>query len=209
MKGTVLLVPGIGFGGAEMFFLSWRLRRQGYEVKIFRHCPWRGTLSDKALALATATDRIDASVVHFVGHSMGGLIVLHFLARRPRQRPGRVVLLGTPINGSVAARRLLTLPLGRFLIGRCMSDASASAPLPLPPNRDIGSIAGWINLVVGWLLWLPRPNDTLVAVRETQRPDLKDSVVLAASHGSMLLSSRVAGSITSFLRTGSFVAAVA
>jgi pimeloyl-ACP methyl ester carboxylesterase len=205
MAETVVIVPGVGLGGAEMFVLSSRLRRRGYAVTVFYHCPWRGTLADKTRALAALLDQIDSSVVHFVGHSMGGLVVLYFLAHFPCQRPGRVVLLGTPVNGSVAARRVLRLPLGRFLIGRCMAAAASDEPLPLPLNREVGSIAGRVNLALGWLLRLPRPNDTLVAVCETQHPDMRDTRVLAVSHGSMLLSVQVAESVDSFLRTGAFM----
>jgi pimeloyl-ACP methyl ester carboxylesterase len=204
MEEAVVLVPGVGLGGVEMFFLSRRLCRHGYAVRIFHHCPWRGTFRDKAQALAALLGQIDSSVVHFVGHSMGGLVVLYFLAHHRRQRPGRVALLGTPVSGCAAARRVLRLPLGRFFIGKCMAAAATDDPLPLPANREVGSIAGRLNLVVGWLLWLPRPNDTVVAVRETQRPDMKDVRVLGVSHGTMLLSRRVAESVSCFLRTGNF-----
>lgn len=204
MTESVILVPGLGLGGAEMFVLSSRLRKRGVAVTVFRHFPWRGTFPDKANALGTMLDQLDASVVHFIGHSLGGLIVLDFLNRRPRQRPGRVLLLGSPINGSVAAQRFLTLPLGRLLVGMCMASAASGPSLPLPPDREVGSIAGWVNLAVGWLLWLPRPNDSLVAVCETERPDMKDSRVLAVSHVGMILSRRVADLAATFLRTGTF-----
>ena len=205
----MVIVPGLGLGGAEMFLLSSRLRRRGYTVTVFHHCPWRGTFADKAHALGELLDHVDSPVVHFVGHSMGGLVVLYFLAHHPCRRPGKVVVLGTPVNGSIAARRALRLPLGRFLIGKCMATAALDGPLPIPPDRDVGSIAGWVNLAVGWLLWLPRPNDTLVAVRETQHPAMRDTRVFAVSHGSMVLSARVAESVDSFLRTGAFQARAA
>lgn len=206
MADSVVLVPGLAFGGTEMFLLSRRLRRRGYRVTLFRHCPWRGTLTDKAKALHHVLSTIDSPAVHLVGHSMGGLVLLQMLTDHPDDCAGRVVLLGSPINGSLAAERVFRLPLGKLLLGKCMTSACRAAPLSLPPDREIGSIAGRINLGTGWLLWLPRPNDSVVAVRETQRSEMKDTSVLAASHMSMLLSSRVARQVDSFLQTGAFAA---
>jgi len=135
---------------------------------------------------------------------MGGLILLQMLADYPGQRAGRVILLGSPVNGSIAAGRVLKVPFGKLFLGKCMTSACHAAPLPLPDDRDIGSIAGRINLGIGWLLWLPRPNDSLVAVRQTQRPEMKETSVLGVSHAGMLLSSRVARQVDSFLQTGTF-----
>jgi len=209
MADSIVLVPGLGLGGAEMLLLARRLRKRGYSVTLFRHCPWCRTLSDKAAAFQQLVSAIDRPIVHFVGHSMGGLIVLQMLADSPHQRPGRVILLGTPMNGSAAAQRVLRLPLGKFLIGTCMTTACAAAPLPLPHDREVGSIAGRINLGIGWLLWLPRPNDTVVAVVETQRTGTKETAELAVSHTGMLLSTRVAAHVDSFLKTGAFASVVA
>lgn len=204
MADSVILVPGLGLGGAEMFFLARRLQRRGYQVTMFRHCPWCGTLTDKAKALQQLVTSMDSPVVHLIGHSMGGLIILQALAGHSHLCTGRVVLLGSPVNGSTAARRVQRVPLGKLFLGKCMTTACRELPLPIPENRDVGSIAGRINLGIGWILWLPRPNDSVVAVRETQRPEMRDTSVLAASHLSMLLSSRVARQVDSFLQTGTF-----
>jgi len=190
----------------EMFLLARRLRNRGYHAVVFWHCPWCGTLADKARDLVNMVDDIDSAVVHFVGHSMGGLIALRLFAEHVIEQPGRIVLMGAPINGSVAARRVLKIPLGRHLIGKCMATAYAESPLPLPPGREVGNIAGKINLCLGWLLGLGRPNDTVVALEETQRSDMSDACTLAVSHGGMLLSTTVTRCIESFLCTGTFAA---
>lgn len=189
-----------------MFLLARRLRRRGYRVSMFRHCPWCGTFADKAETLQQLVTSMDSPVVHFVGHSMGGLIIFKALADHSDIRDGKVVLLGSPVNGSMAAKRVLKFPLGKLFLGKCMTAACRELPLPLPENREVGSIAGRINLGIGWLLWLPRPNDSVVAVRETQLREMKETSILAASHVSMLLSSRVARQIDSFLQTGTFAA---
>lgn len=204
MRETVLLVPGLGLGGFEMTLLAVRLRRRGYAAGVFRHCPWRHSLSEKAALLqAFAADR-GGDVVHFVGHSFGGLLVLRLFADYPAQAPGRIVMLGSPVCGSKAARCVAGWPLGRRLLGGYVGDDCAEALLPLPEGREVGGIAGKVNIVVGSLLGLGRPNDTLVSAEEALRAEMTDTALLPVSHSSMLLSRRVAGCVDSFLQTGQF-----
>ena len=90
-------------------------------------------------------------------------------------------------------------PLGQGLVSAL--DRSVA---PLPAERDWGGVAGRLNFALGLLLGREGPNDSLICVAETRHAQMKDHVVVAASHGSMLLSARVAGLVDSFLRTGAF-----
>jgi hypothetical protein len=207
MTELVVLVPGVGLGGLEMLLLSRRLRSLGYQIRLFSHCPWRSTLSQKAEALQKMICSLDVEVMHFVGHSAGGLIILQLFVQFSVQRPGRIVTLGTPHNGSVIARRLSAVPGGRWLLGRHLASACASGTVPLPVNRETGAIAGRIHSAAGGLLRIPSPNDRLFAVQEIQHPGLTDTTVLPVSHGSMLVSRGVVGQIASFLRKGVFAKA--
>jgi len=74
----------------------------------------------------------------------------------------------------------------------------------LPPGRDVGGVAGTVNVLVGWLLGLARPNDTVVSVHEVHHRDMRDTIVLPVSHTSMLLARSVVRCADAFLRTGSF-----
>lgn len=189
-----------------MLVLKYRLYQLGYNPQIFWNFSWGKTLAATAESLHQKVTTFNEEQIHWVGHSFGGLIIAQFFADYPEQPLGRIVTLGTPHNGSLAARRVGKLPLGlghKFL-GRGLSSALTRCPLPLPIHREIGSIAGNINVILGWLLGLSSPNDTLVTVAETQHPDIKASIVVKASHTTMLISGQVAQSIDLFLRTGSF-----
>ena len=188
-----------------MMPLSYRLRRMGYQTRIFWHCPWTGNLDGKAERLKQLScDRADSDALHFVGHSLGGFVILHMFARYVPANLGRSVTLGTPHMGSVAARRIRRVPLLRSLPGRALNEAFALAPLPLPYDCELGTVAGKLNLLLGNLLGMGKPNDTLVVASEAKHPDAMQHVVFPVSHGTILLSSRVARHIERFLSEGTF-----
>ena len=66
-------------------------------------------VADISPAISGFASRIDGPV-HFVAHSMGGLLARAYLAKYPLPRPGRVILLGPPNNGSEIADRFGILP---------------------------------------------------------------------------------------------------
>lgn len=206
MADTVVLVPGIGFAGAELRPLARRLTRFGYDVRLFPHLPGRLSLAESAALLHRFAAPLDGERVHYVAHSLGGRVTLRLFADHPDRPPGRLVFLGTPLLGCRAARRVLALPGGRGLIGAGVASVSAAeTPAPsLPPGREVGVIAGRLNFLSGFLLAPGQANDSLICVEETRHPDLTDHRVLPVSHSSMLLSPRVAECVDRFLRTGMF-----
>jgi hypothetical protein len=113
-------------------------------------------------------------------------------------------MLGVPINGCPAAQRIARLPFGPRLLGQCLLSVNAEAPHRLPQGREVGGIAGKLNLILGWMLRLDRPNDTVISVQEALHEDMQDTAVLAVTHGSMLLSRQVADCVDAFLKAGSF-----
>jgi pimeloyl-ACP methyl ester carboxylesterase len=205
MNEITLLVPGIGFGGIEMIFLSHQLQKKGLKTQIFFHNPWRKTIEEKAKMLNNFISSFEVDKIHYVGHSMGGLIIVKMFISYPNQHPGNIVTLGTPHNGCKSLKIALTIPGFKFLLGKCLISAVKLGKLPLPQNHRVGAIAGKLNFLLGYLLKLKTPNDTLVSVFETQHPDLKDSLAINATHASMLLSKKVAKNIVYFIKNGVFI----
>ncbi len=144
--------------------------------------------------------------MHLVAHSLGGVVALETLARERDLPSGRVVLLGSPVQGSRAARAVAAWSFGPQILG-----ALAVAQLTriqerrwnLP--REIGLIAGSRSAGLGRLFAeLPQPNDGTVAVDETRLPGATASLVLDVSHLGMLVSRQVSDFVGGFLRTGQF-----
>jgi pimeloyl-ACP methyl ester carboxylesterase len=200
--GTVVLVHGLWFGPWWMWLLARRLRKAGFEPRRFRYRSRRRSLDEAAAELGRFLAGRESQ--QLVAHSLGGLVTLRALALQPGQPVRRVVLLGSPLRGSLAASRAAGLPGGRWLVG---------APLPalqagyaeLPAHAEVGMIAGTRPLGLGWLVGgLGGPSDGTVAVRETLVDGLRGRCELPVTHTGLLFSRAVVRRAAAFLRSGHF-----
>ena len=203
---TVVLVHGLWVHGVWMRCMQRRIAARGYRVFCFSYPSMRRTLKENAAALSAYCRALDHETLHLVGHSLGGLVVLHAAAREPIANLGRLVLAGTPVAGSYSAQRLAKLPGGRVLLGKCGREWLHPEQQPDPSGREIGVIAGDLSFGLGRVIApdLPAPNDGVVQVHETRVPGMRDHIVLHVSHTAMLFAPSVAREICTFLRSGHF-----
>ena len=202
----VIIAHGLWLPGWETWLLQRRLREAGFTPYLFRFPTVAAGLDENADELARFLARISGEPVDFVGHSLGGVVAVHMLERVQPARGGRVVCLGSPLNGSRAARTLASLPGGRRMLGRSMLDLNARGGLAAwPGGRDLGVIAGRLPFGFGRLLGaLPQPHDGTVSVDETRLTGATDHVIVDVTHTTLLTSKRVAEQTVRFLRTGRF-----
>jgi len=190
--------------GAEMFLLRKRLRRCGYRVFQFRYRTVACDIAENARRLQKFLAGVPGNQVHFVAHSLGGLVVRQLIHDFPHQRPGRIVTLGTPHNGSGTARHLARNSRWRRAFGEAFSPLSGHVP-PWQGERDLGSIAGTLSIGIACFLRdLPKPNDGTVASRETRLAHMSDYVEFSVTHSGLLFSRQVAHQVCVFLKTGHF-----
>jgi pimeloyl-ACP methyl ester carboxylesterase len=203
---TVVLVHGLWVHGITMSLIRRRLERSGYRVFAYSYPSVRLAFAENTARLARYLRDVGALRSHFVGHSLGGLIVLRMLEETPDVVPGRIVLAGTPVAGSHAARKLVCLPGGRAALGLSMVEWMEPGRLALPRDCEIGVIAGSLPVGAGRIVApdLPAPHDGAVSVGETRLPGMRDHIVLNVSHSGMLLSRAVRHQIETFLRDGAF-----
>ena len=205
MREAVVLVHGIWMNGLEF----WRLRRNlelaGYECHVFKYHVWGKPLAETAACLNEFVQGIDAPVVHFVGHSLGGIVLLHLFDQFPFAKQGRVVLLASPVNGSIVAKRLGATRLTRWTLGQSLQNGLDGKVSAWRGWQDVGTISGSLPLGVGLMVGgLKSPHDGTVTVEETQFVGAVDSLVLPVSHLGILFSLDVAQQVVIFLRTGKF-----
>ena len=188
-----------------MALLARRLRGCGFRVVYFSYPSLSRTVSDNADQLGALLASLNTTVIHLVGHSLGGLVILRLLQDNPELPPGRVVLFGTPYTGSHAARCLAGHAATRWLLGKSYEGGLRGDGPSWPGGRELGVIAGSWSLGLGGLVpGLAKPNDGTVAVAETRVPGANAELTLPVSHTGMLFSAEVAGAVCRFLHTGQF-----
>ena len=203
---VVVYVHGLWFTGLEAVLLRARIARQlGAVDRVFSYPSVRHSLDDNAAALGRMLAAIPAGTLHLVGHSMGGALILRLFASRPPLPPGRIVLLGSPLQGSEAGRSLAGLPFGEALLGRSMRELLQPTGLTWAGERDLGVIAGSVGFGLGGLVNRFRvPSDGTVTVEETRLPGATAHLVLPVTHSGFLVSREVARQVATFLRDGRF-----
>lgn len=202
---TVILVHGLWLHGAAFMAQRHRLKRKGFSVRAFSYPSVRRGLDENSRALARYVAGTAGSDIDLVGHSLGGLVVLNMLAQTPDPRIRRVVLMGSPCAGSHCASVLLRTPGLSAAIGRSLRDCAGRTHWTLPPDIEVGVLAGSRGVGLGRIVpGLPRPNDGTVALEETRLAGCRDAIVLPVSHTEMLFSPSCATQIASFLTHGHF-----
>jgi pimeloyl-ACP methyl ester carboxylesterase len=191
--------------GTEGLLLRQRLAAYGLSVETVRYGTTTASAGEVTAALARAIEERGPAVC-LLGHSLGGLMILRCLAERPDLLVGNVLLLGSPVNGSRAARALARLPGARW----CLGEAALQELLRLEPrawtrSSALGIIAGDAPWGVGSMLTdLPSPHDGAVTVAETQMPGATAQRVFHVNHMGLLLSADVARAAATFLKSGCF-----
>jgi len=200
MTSEVILVPGLWVPAAAMALIAARLARRGYVTRSFAY-RGRAPLEANIERLARY---IDGRTVHLVGHSLGGVLVYDMLARHAEMPSGNVVLLGAPVRGCYAGRRLGSRTLGRWMLGACAARWEKREARWQRAER-LGVIAGTLPLGLGRALGaLPGDNDGVVCVDETMVEGMSDRALVPAGHSMLAVSGRVSALVEHFLGTGRF-----
>jgi len=209
LKTAAVFVHGLFLNGAEFMLLRRRLAAQhGFQTHRFSYPTVRGAMSGAVAQLTRFVERIDADRVHFIGHSLGGIVLCRYFQLANPARPGRVVLLGSPLLGSDSARAVARYPWLRRVIGPLVHAelVDCGEPRTWQCGRELGLIAGTRPMGLGRLFARMREDsDGTVAVRETKLPGHTAHLALPVSHMGMLASARVARQVGGFLVDGRFL----
>jgi pimeloyl-ACP methyl ester carboxylesterase len=188
--------------------LAGRLHAAGFGTHLFSYKSRTESLQDAAGALHQFIASLALESMHVLAHSLGGLVVMETLAGQDQLPPGRVVLLGSPVNGSEVARRLASLRIGQILIGRSISTLAAGNKKDAG-SRETGVIAGTRSFGLGLLTGnFAGANDGTVAVSETCLTGSTAQLELPVTHTGLLFSPRVAEQAIYFFKSGTFNAEI-
>jgi pimeloyl-ACP methyl ester carboxylesterase len=202
---TVIVLHGLWFSTAIVRPLCHRLGDVGLNAVAFGYPTIRRDLDHNARALAAFAARTPGDRLHFVGHSLGGLVLLRMLALGAPGRLGRAVLLGSPCVDSRVVDVLSRWSAGRAILGAGLAQWRRAPMAEVPAGLAVAAIAGDRPWGLGQLVArIERPHDGVVRVAETRLPGLADHLTLPATHAGLLFSREVARQAGVFLLRGRF-----
>lgn len=172
-----------------------------------RHAPI-AELAAKAIPEGVARCRgLGAGRMHFVTHSLGGILVRYYLARHALPELGRVVMLVPPNAGSELVDRLRDIPGFRAFFGPAWLELGtdmASVPRRVgPANFAVGVIAG-TRALSPLSRYLPGASDGTVTVTSMRLPGMTDFLALPVTHTFIMRDATVLAAIRHFLQSGRF-----
>lgn len=206
---TVVLLHGLGRTERSMARMAGALEEAGYRVVNLGYPSRDHAIEALADSLAVELERCCATVgtLHFVTHSMGGILVRAWVREHDPESLGRVVMLSPPNQGSDVAERLPE-ELVELLMGPAalqLGTDSASVPVRLPPVEfELGVIAGDASLNPLFSSWLPGEDDGMVAVESAWVDGATAFMIVPYTHTFIMYRDRVIEETLRFLETGRF-----
>jgi len=214
-RDTVILLHGIGRTSLYMTPIEWSLHRQGYDVVNLTYPSRRKNIDELTIFLHDRLERESVwnkpGHVHFVTHSMGGLVAKCYLEKYRQEIPdakmGRVVMIAPPNGGSEVADFLTGFQPYRWFFGPAGQELTTAKQNQngIKPWYDLGIIAGTLGwpYVVGEVL-ISGENDGLVSVERAKMAGMKDFVTVKATHMGVSWRPDVNREIVEFLKNGKF-----
>ncbi len=206
----VVLLHGLARTPSSMKVLEATLQEEGF-TPVNLGYPSRDypieQLADMAIEPALAQCP-DGMTIHFVTHSLGGILLRQYLSQQPINNLGRVVMLGPPNQGSEVVDKLADVPGFRFLNGEAglqLGTGELSVPNRLGKAEfDLGIIAGTksINLILSQLI--PSTDDGKVSIERTKLEGMNDHIEMPVSHPFLMKNEAVIKQVVHYLRNGNF-----
>jgi triacylglycerol lipase len=208
----VILLHGLARSNRSMVKIEESLSSQGYKAINVSYPSTKHTIEflvDEILGeIIERYSKISPSKIHFVTHSMGGIIIRYYLKHNKLPDLGRVVMISPPNQGSELVDRMKDTYIFKKIngpAGRQLGTKEDSIPLNLGPvDFELGVIAGnrSVNPLYSYLI--PGPDDGVVSVERTKVKGMKDFLVLPHSHTFIMQSEAVVEQVIHFLKHGAF-----
>jgi len=205
----VVLLHGLGRSARAMNFIEQQLQQQGY-LTVNPSYPSTSadidTLAEQHVGAAVEQCRLYAPArIHFVTHSMGGILARQYLQRHPLPAGSRMVMLSPPNHGSALIDKWRELPLFGLLLG----PAALQLATDSPKLRELRPLALDIGIITGdggnngWL-GLDGRHDNAVTVDSARLAEMRDFLVVPTNHVAIRRNETVLSQTLDFLVHGRF-----
>ncbi|WP_428774467.1 esterase/lipase family protein [Vibrio sp.] len=201
----IIILHGLYMHGVVMKPLSHRLRRFGYQTKVLTYNSVAINEQQLFHSLDRALSKHETNIL--VGHSLGGLVIKHYLAsRRPDvNRVSHVIAIGSPLRGASIVSRIQQLGIGAIL-GNSTQFGLAEHDDSWQFEQKLGCIAGTMPIGARPLLLIDQPDqsDGTVTVAETKIDGMTDHILCQNTHTSLIYSEFVPHQIDYFIHHDHF-----
>ncbi len=205
----VLLLHGLARSSTSLKAMEIALKADGYTTVNTSYPSTKASVEElTASVLPDAIAKCGKDKVHFVTHSMGGILVRAYLRDHQPENMGRVVMLGPPNQGSEIVNTFSDLKLFEWLNGPAGMELGMG-PGHIPENLgpasfEVGIIAGKLSVSPVFSYVIEGKDDGKVSISSTKLDGMQDHIVMPTTHTFMMLNPFVIAQTMIFLETGSF-----
>ncbi|MCU0753782.1 MAG: alpha/beta fold hydrolase [Xanthomonadales bacterium] len=209
----VVLLHGLARSSASMRPMAAALEDRGYRIANIDY-PSREQPIERLAPLAVGEGLAQcraqsATAIHFVTHSLGGILVRAYLGEHAVPELGRVVMLGPPNQGSEVVDQFAGVPGFEALNGPAggqLGTGPNSVPLKLGRvDFTLGVIAGTQSINPILSTAFNGPNDGKVSVSRARVAGMSDFIALPVSHPFLMRDDAVIRQTLQFLHSGRFL----
>jgi pimeloyl-ACP methyl ester carboxylesterase len=207
----LVLLHGLGRRATSMKLMEGYCRKQGYNTICISYPSRSKTIPDLADHVASELSRLcpdSEQPIHFITHSLGGILVRKIIADNPDRRYGQVVMLAPPNQGSQIPDTFKDWKLYRWITGPAglqLGTDTDSIPRQLGPAEfPVGVVAGRRSLNPFYSFFIDGEDDGKVSVKQTELEGMDDFLVVNSSHTWIMNRRRVMEQSIHFIRNGCF-----